>query len=372
MEIEVTQEKLARALGSVSRVAAGAKATLPILSNVLIRAENNRVSLTATNLDMAVVEYVPVIKAKDGMVTVPARLIAEFVSNLPKDEKIKLSVDGVKVKVSAGKYTSTINGVVADDFPELPEIDEKKAVKYEMTPDDFKLGVSEVIPAASGDTTRPAMTGVCFNTAEGNLYVTATDGYRIAEREFISKVSSEVMAIVPVASLSEVLRAIPEDIDEMELLFDETQVRFRMGEIEITSKLIDGTFPNCHEVIPSKMDDEIVLDLSELTRITRMAAVFSREVNQTITCELDKEKKVFVIASISNEVGENRSEMEADVKIDAKIKVDSKYLMYALNAMEEPAVRFGVGKVGAQTGVAVLLQNEKSNKYRHLIMPMDF
>ena len=128
MEFEIIQEKLNKALSIVSRVAAGTRATLPILNNVLIRVEGKIVSLTTTNLDMAVVDYLPVTKAKNGVVTVPARLLAEFVSNLPKGQKVKLSAKGTKVTVSAGKYISVINGVLADDFPEMPEIDEKHAV----------------------------------------------------------------------------------------------------------------------------------------------------------------------------------------------------------------------------------------------------
>ena len=367
MEIEVTGEKLSKALASVSRVAGGARATLPILSNVLIRAEKNRVSLTATNLDMAVVEYVPVVSAKDGVITVPAKLIAEFVSNLPKGEKISIKTEGVKVKISAGNYKSTINGVVADDFPELPEIDEKEAVKYKMGIDEFKVGISEVIAAVSNDTTRPALTGVYFNTAENNLYIAGTDGYRLAEKEFIKKVSSEVKAIVPAPSLQEVLRSISDDMDEIEMVFDKSQVRFRMGEIEITSKLIDGTYPDYRSLIPKDTDIEVLLDKNELLRITKMAAVFSREVNQSIICETDADKGVFAISSILNEVGENRSEIKVDVERSGKVKVDSRYLMAALNALEEPTVRFGM----AVKMAPVLIRNEKSDNYRHIVMPLN-
>ncbi|MBQ3441359.1 DNA polymerase III subunit beta [Candidatus Saccharibacteria bacterium] len=367
MEIEVTQEKLAKALASVSRVAAGARATLPILSNVLIRADKNKVSLVATNLDMAVVEYVPVISAKDGVVTVPAKIIAEFVNNLPKGEKISLKTEGVKVKISAGKYESVINGAMADDFPELPEIDEKKVVKYKMPADEFKVGVSEIIIATSNDTTRPALTGVYFNTDGGNLYIAATDGYRLAEKEFIKKVSSEVKAIVPAASLQEVLRSMSDDIEEVEIVFDESQVRFRMGEMEITSKLIDGTYPNYRSLIPEKTKIEVVIDKTEFLRITKMAAIFSREVNQSIVCETDAEKKVFAISSILNEAGENRSEVKVQVEESGKVRVDSRYLMAALNALEEPMVRFGM----SAENLPVLIRNEKSNKYRHIVVPAD-
>ena len=367
MEIEVSQEKLARALNIVSRVAVGAKSTLPILSNVLIKVDGGKVSFITTNLDMAVVDYVPVINAKDGTVTVPARLLAEFVQNLPRGEKIKIEVDGTKVKTSAGKYSSVINGAPADDFPELPEIDEKKAVIYRMGVDEFKVGIPEVIIAASGDTTRPALTGVYFNTADNKLFVAGTDGYRLAEREFISKVQSEVKAIVPTSSLQEVLRSISDDADEIEILFDEAQVRFRMGELEITSKLIDGTYPDYRQLIPKDNEVKALVDRDELNRIVKMAALFARESNRAISCETDADKKAFAVASVSNEVGENQSVIEANVNKSGKVKLDSRFLMDALNVLEEEKV-----KVEFSSGsTPVLLTNENDKKYRHIIMPLN-
>ncbi len=124
MEIEVLQDRLAKALNAVSRVAASTKAGLPILSNVLLRAEDNQLTLTATNMEMATVQYVNAKAKKNGTITVPAKLLAEFVSNLPKDNVLITTKDD-KLTISAGKYKSTINGILADDFPELPTIDEK-------------------------------------------------------------------------------------------------------------------------------------------------------------------------------------------------------------------------------------------------------
>lgn len=367
MELIVSREKLSKALNIVSRVAVGAKSTLPILSNVLIKAEKEKVSVTTTNLDMAIVDYVPVISAKDGLITVPARLLAEFVQNLPAGEKVKLVADKNKVKVTAGKFSSTINGISAEDFPELPEINEDKAVIYKMGVDDFKTGLSEVIVAASGDTTRPALTGVYFNTADGALYIAATDGYRLAEREFISKIKSDVSAIVPTASLQEVLRSIPEDAEEIEILFDDNQVRFRVGEVEITSKLIDGTFPDYRQLIPRDNEIKLEVNREELNRFVKIAALFARESNRAIICDADAKKGVFSVSSISNEVGENRSEIETKVNKSGKIKLDSRFLMDALNALEESEV-----KLEFTTGTTpILITNLKNEKYRHIIMPLN-
>ena len=213
MKIKVTQEKLSKALNNVSRIAVG-KVTLPILNNVLIRVDKKKVSLVTTNLDMAVIDFLPVSSSEDGVVTVPAKLLAEFVSNLPKGETIEIEAKDTKVTIASKKYSSTINGVIADDFPELPEINDKEAVVYKVNIDDFKNSINEVIIASSNDLTRPALTGVYFNTYNNSLAIAATDGYRLAEKILINKVESEVEAIIPATTLQEVLRSISDEIEE--------------------------------------------------------------------------------------------------------------------------------------------------------------
>ena len=366
MEIKILQEKLAKALNNVSRVAAGVRTTLPILSNVLIRVDDNRVSLTTTNLDMAVVSYLPATQSNNGVVTVPARLMAEFVSNLPRGEVVTISAKGEKVTIKAGGYTSTINGASAEDFPELPEIDDTKAVKFVIGVDEFKAGLTQVMVAASNDMTRPALTGVYFNTFEGALYLAATDGYRLAERKFIDKVDSEVMAIVPAVSLQEVLRSINEGIEEIEILFDETQVRFRLGEVEVTSKLMDGSFPDYRQLIPKQTEIGLELERDELIRITKLAALFAKEVGGSIVCESAAEKGVFTVASVANELGENSSEIKTEVGEDGKITLNSRFLLDALNVLDAKTIRFGF----SNKLDPVVLRNRDDNNYVHIIMPL--
>ena len=366
MEIKILQEKLAKALNNVSRVAAGARATLPILSNVLMRVDENKVTLTTTNLDMAVVSYLPVSQSKNGVVTVPARLVAEFVGNLPRGEMVEISAEGERVTIRSGGYVSTINGAPADDFPELPEMDDKKAVKFEVGVEEFKAGLTQVMVAASNDTTRPALTGVYFNTFEGALYLAATDGYRLAERKFIEKVESEVMAIVPATSLQEVLRSITEEVEAIEILFDETQVRFRMGEIEVTSKLMDGSFPDYRQLIPKQTEIEVELKRDELVRITKLAALFARESNGSITCSTSAERKVFAVAAVANELGENNSEMPVEVETDGKVTMNSRFVLDALNVLGGEVVKFGF----SNKLDPVVLRVKGDEKYVHIVMPL--
>ena len=366
MEIEVDQGKLAKALNAVSRVAAGARATLPVLNNVLIRVDGKKATLTTTNLDMAMVDYLPTSNVKNGVVTVPAKLLAEFVGNLPGGT-VKIMASGDKVTTTLGSYRSVMNGTPADDFPELPPIDEKKVVKYKMSVEEFRAGLAQVMIASSHDMTRPALTGIYFNTYDGDLYVAGTDGYRMAERKLIEKVKSEVSAIVPSNSLAEVMRSLSDEMEEIEFLFDETQVRFRLGEIEITSNLIDSSYPEYRQLLPKKSEVTVVVSRAELTRVTKLAALFARHTGRVIRCEAKASGKLSM-ASIANEYGENASEIDAKCSRDGKTMLDAKYLLDAIGVLEEDEVELGFAASGASP---VGIKNAKSNNYVHMIMPMN-
>lgn len=372
MKITVTQEKLSKALNIVSRIAVG-KVTLPILNNVLIRVNQKKVSLVTTNLDMAISNFLPVSSSEDGVITVPAKLLAEFVSNLPRGEKITIETESsqaglgdTKVTISAGNYSSTINGTVADDFPELPEIDEKSAVTYKMNVDEFKTGLNSVIIASSNDLSRPALTGVFFNTQNNQLAIAATDGYRLTEKILIDKVKSEVKAIVPATSLQEVLRSITDDLDIIEIAFSEDLVRFRLGENEIISKLTDASFPDYRQLIPKDNTIKATLDREELIRVTKLAALFSRAVGGSIICETTK-PDTFSVKSIANEFGENDSIIKAKVTENGKINLNSRFLLDALNALSESTLTFSFSDHLSP----ILIQNSKDTTYTHIIMPLN-
>lgn len=365
MKITVTQEKLNKALSNVSRITAS-KATLPILNNVLIRVAKKKVSLITTNLDMAMNDFLPVSNSEDGVITIPAKLLTEFISNLPKGETVEISSKDTKITIKAGQYTSTINGAIADDFPELPEINEKKAVTYKIGTDEFKTSLSQVIIASSNDLTRPALTGVYFNTSGKALRVAATDGYRLAEKKLINKVESEVKAIVPANSIQEVLRSISDENEEIEISFNDDLVRFRLGEIEIISKLIDASFPDYQKLIPKDSNISVTLNREELIRVTKLAALFSRSVGGSIICETIQ-PDTFSVKSIVNEFGENNSKISTTVEKSGKINLNSRFLLDALNATEEPEIEFKFSDRIAP----IVIRNKKNNDYTHIIMPLN-
>lgn len=362
MKLTVTQENLNRALQVVGRVASG-KTPLPILNNILFRVENNRLLLAATNLELAITQHVGSKIEREGSVTVPARLTGEFIANLPKGN-VELEVDGTKMHIRCGTYTSTINGMAPDEFPELPAIEEKQVITVPVP--DLKRSLQQTILVASSDDTRPVLTGVFCHSFEGSLYLAATDGYRLAERR-LAPTKQEVSAIIPVTTLQDVLRVITDDLAEIKMVFDDNQVRILLDDVEITSRLIDGAFPDYRSLIPKQSDIAITLPKDEFARVTKVASLFARESGGSVTLNADSAANKLSIHSVASQLGENTSEVEAEISADTQVTLNSRYLLEALSCIDtKQAVFHCSGKLAA----CVLTPGGDKPDYQHIIMPL--
>lgn len=362
MKVTVTQENFNRALSAVSRVASS-KTSLPILSNILLKTDKNRLCLAATNLEIASVCYIGAKVVGEGSLTIPARLVSEFVNNLPKGN-VDIKVDGTKFVISSGHYTSTINGIIADEFPALPTITPSSSLV--LAGDVLKQAISQTVVTASRDDTRPVLTGVLFHTNQGKLYMAATDGYRLSER-IVTETDQEIRALIPAPTLQEISRIISEENDEVTLHFDDSQVRFLIGDNEITSRLIEGKFPDYQQLIPKETDILATVKVSELTRITKIASLFARESGGSVTLRADEAEKTLSIHSIASQLGENTSETEAAVKGEGSVTLNSRYLIEALGCMETDEITFGFsGKLAP----CVLRPVGKQQNYQHIVMPL--
>jgi DNA polymerase-3 subunit beta len=364
MELIVTQEKLNKALAAVCRVAS-AKTQLPILNNILLRTDGNRLLVAATNLEIAITQYIGAKIVKPGSITVPARLMSEFIASLPK-ESVTLKVVNNNLHIESGTYKSIINGFIADDFPELPTINEKSSIQYSINVDDFKQAVSQTIIVTSNDSTRPVLTGIYWNSFEGKLYLAATDGYRLAERSLVDT-KSDVSAIIPSQTMQEVIRNITEESDGIDILFDETQVRFRINDTEIISQLIDGNFPDYRKLVPTSATTKIIINKSEFIQISKIAGLFARESGGSITMTASKDKNNLSLHSIASQLGENTSEAPAEVSEDGQITLNSRYLSEALSVVTGDSVEFSFN--GKLSPCLLKSTNPKTNYY-HIIMPL--
>lgn len=364
MELTVTQENLTRALGAASRVAS-TKTQLPILGNILLKTDGHRLLIAATNLEIASAQHIGAKIINEGAITVPARLITEFVASLPKTT-VTIKVTANKLHLTAEGYSSVINGAIADEFPELPAINEKTAVSYAINTTSLKQAITQTILTASSDATRPVLTGVFWHSHEGSLCLAATDGYRLSEKRLVAT-TSDVAAIIPTSTLQEVLRSINDDTNEVEVLFDESQVRFRLNEAEITSRLIDGNFPDYRQLIPATSETVVTIPRTEFAQITKVAGLFARESGGSIILTADAVGGKLSLHSIASELGENTSEANADVSADGQVTLNSRYLTDALGVIEGEDIVF---RFSGKLSPCVLSATQADADYQHVIMPM--
>jgi DNA polymerase-3 subunit beta len=361
MKLEVTQENLSRALSTVSRVA-HAKTSLPILNNILFKAEKNRLVLAATNLEIAITEHVGAKVSREGVITIPARLVGDYVANLPKGT-ITLSLDGTKLHIETENYKSSLNGVVADEFPALPEIED--ATKLVIPASILKRAIQQTILTVSHDETRPILTGIYLHTSEGALYMAGTDGYRLSERRVVES-SHEINAIIPAATLQDVVRVLPDDSDEVTLLINDQQAQFLLGDITITSRLIDGKYPDYRQLIPSESETTFTAQKDELNRIVKIASLFARESGGSITITTDQNKSLVSIHSLASQLGENTSELSAQPTSDGAITLNSRYVIEALGVVDASEIMFGFsGKLAP-----CVVKGIGDDSYIHIIMPL--
>jgi DNA polymerase-3 subunit beta len=229
----------------------------------------------------------------------------------------------------------------------------------------LKQAISQTVITASHDDTRPVLTGVLCHSYEGKLYFAATDGYRLAERE-LAKTDDIIKALIPASTLQEVARVIPEDIEEVTLLFDDGQVRFNIGDVEITSRLIDGNFPDYRQLIPKSTEIVATLQTTELVRITKIASLFARESGGSVTLHTDTTKNVVSIHSVASQLGENTSEAPAEVNGEGSVTLNSRYLIEALGCVESQTITFGFsGKLAP-----CVIRPIGDDTYQHIVMPL--
>lgn len=361
MKLQVTQENLAKALGNVSRVAS-TRGTLPILSNVLIKTVGNRLSIAATNLDIAINHYIGSKVSEEGSITVPARLMQDFVASLPSGV-IDLKLEDYKLHISTDQYQSVINGVSADDYPVMPAITEGK--KWNIPAKMLKTALQQVIVAASNDEARPVLTGVYLHSHDGSLYMVATDSYRLAEKR-LTKTKEDINLLIPASALQDLLRIISESEDSVEVTHDDQQVLFRVGDIELVTRLIEGAYPDYRKLIPTAFTSSALVKRADITNVTKVSSLFARESAGSVTINLDEKKSELSIRSIASQLGENTSSATAEVTGDGVITLNSRYILDALHVLGGESVKFSFnGKLEP-----TVLTDPKADDYIHVIMPL--
>jgi len=372
MKVTCLQENLARGLGIVGRAVA-VRSTLPITSNVLISTEHGRIKLAATNLDIALSCWIGGQIEDEGAITVPARLITDFVNSLPAEKiAMTLAPRSRQVKLVCARNEATIGGMDADDFPPIPAVE---GDALDLDARTLREAIAQVVFSAATDDSRPVLTGVDLVVEGNKLTLAAADGFRLAVRtiDLKKKAGERQEVIVPAKALSELSRLLQDQDEPVKMTFNanKTQVLFRLKDVELVAQLIQGTFPDYSRLIPKEWGSRAVVEVKDFLQETKIASIFARDgsgiVRITFLAGEDGKPGEMTISARAEEIGDNSGVLDAQVEGDAsKIAFNGKYLQEVLQVLD--GGRVALETTGpSQPGVIRPIDNDN---YIHVVMPM--
>lgn len=273
MKFRCDRDLLSEALQTVQR-GVSTRPGIPALTGVLMSVGEGELALTTTDLEVTTEVRLPVDAKEDGSVLVPARLLADMVKALAPDA-VDFETDGSQATVTCRSFEGTIRCLAAEDFPAVRDVD---GVKVTVDAQAFAEGVGQVARAASRDEARPVLTGVLLEANREGLTIAATDSYRLAVRELRATGEGEARALVPERAISEAGRAAgSEEKGEVEVVIGDAQAAFRVGTLRMTSRLIEGEFPNYRQLLPEPGENRLAVGRVELLEAVRRVGLLARE-----------------------------------------------------------------------------------------------
>ena len=404
MRLSCLQENLSRGLGFVAS-AVPARTTYPVMQNVLIATDNARLKLSATNQEIAISTWIGAQIDEEGTVTVPARLLTEFTNSLPAERvDLRYTEQPVGMSVQCARFSAQINGAPANEFPPIPTVDSGVAGRV-----DTKVltdAIRHVGIAAATEDSRPVLTGVKVEITGDKFTFAAADGFRLGvyNGRLIEPLSQDVEFIIPAKALSEVSRLAGNQPDPVEFTVTDppSQALFRLNNIEVVANLLQGTFPNYAQLVPTQFENRTVVYLEEFIRATRAASIFARDgsgivrlminaandatndagddaasdaaddaasdaADDAASDAVNKESGKMLVLSRAEEVGENQGEIDAKIEGgEAKIAFSSRYLTEVLNVLETNQVALETNSPSSP-GV---IRPVGDDKYVHVVMPI--
>ena len=366
MKINCSTEELSKGVQTIQS-ALSSRTTLPILLNFLIETEESKLKMISTDLQMGVKHYIKAEIENGGSVTIPAKKFSDILHTLQPGQEVFLSIDEEnKVLVKCGRSRFVINGAPKSEYPVLPEFNKKAS--FEVSAAELAGMIKRTIFAASSDETRYVLNGVLWSGSGGILEMVATDGRRLATaaRSIIPK-DKDFRAIVPTKILAEIIRligALSDSEEKIGVSITENQIAFQTSETTMLSRLVEGSFPNYEQVIPSKKDISVELDTKALLTITKQASLCSQDRSGSVKLSF---KKGRLHVSAASQTLEFEDEIPIDYKgDDLTIAFNPQFVMEGLKAMETDSVR-----IGLTTPVnPALIEPMGEEGYKYVVMPM--
>lgn len=364
MRLTCTQKDLLHALTTTNK-AVDASSTLPVLNNVLLKAEGKKLYFTSTNLEVAITYHVETSVKNEGAITIPSKLFTSYINYL-KEDKIEIIVEGSDIQIKTSDSKTRIKGIPATEFPPIPAVEKEGGMTVKAR--DLNTAIKQVVFAAALNTTRPILSGVYFVVEKNELKMVSTDSYRLSEKNIsITQVTGNIDCIVPAKTIIE-LGSILDGVDGEEsvaIVVSKNQAMFTVGPIELITRLIEGKFPNYEQIIPKTFKTKVESDAAAFSLVLKRINIFAKENNNKIILRIADGK--VLVTTESTQYGEGEIILEAQTEGQGnEIALNSQFLLDALGSM-------GGGKVELQIGdktTAVMLKPKEGKGYTHIIMPL--
>lgn len=378
MKVTVLQENLAHGLSIVSR-AVQARSTLPVLANILVATDEGRLRLSATNLELGITCWIGAKISDEGSTTVPARTFTDLVSTLSdKQVEMALTVRTQTLNVRCGASNTDLKCIDAQEFPPMPVTDLTQGIQLNVA--DMREMIQQVVFAASSDEARPVLTGVLVKVSGNQLTMAGADGFRLSVRkaELSVPVAKPVSVIVPARALGELARIISDSDQSLVMVMPpgRGQVVFRLRDAELSSQLIEGTYPDYEQIIPRRCDTRAVLSTALFQKACRQAEIFAREgthiARLNITPGGELKPGTVEITGRSDETGFNENVMDASIEGKALIiAFNVRYLREVLDVIKTPNVALETTHDTSPGVIRPVGSSEAGvENYLHVIMPM--
>ncbi|HSC19957.1 MAG TPA: DNA polymerase III subunit beta [Rhizomicrobium sp.] len=371
MKITIERGAFLKALSHVQSVVER-RNTIPILSNVMIEAAKGGVKLTATDLDIEIVESLAADVLRNGATTAPAHMLYDIVRKLPEGSQVQaelLSAEGGRLAVSSGSVRFELACLPKEDFPQmtagaLPH-------RFRLPAADLKRLIDKTKFAISTEETRFYLNGIYLHSAKtgkaGAMRAVATDGHRLArfELDLPDGASDMPGIIVPRKTVQELRRLLDDTDDAIDVSLSDTKIQFVSGSVELTSKLIDGTFPDYQRVIPANNDKALSLEAKDFSQSVDRVSTISADKTRAVKLNLAKDK---VILSVVNpESGTATEEVGASyTAAPIEIGFNARYLLDITSQIEGKDVRFLLHDAGSPT----LIEDPEDGRTLYVLMPM--
>lgn len=358
------KDKLEYAVGIAERFTSR-NTSLPVLENILLETRTNSLTLTSTNLEYAARVTVSGNGTGEERLIIPAKIFNALLQSI-NDSKIELGFKKNTLCIKTPSLGTKLNGYGGDDFPIIPRVTSTADFAIEAAL--LAQGLEKVIPAVSTSEFKPELNGVYFKITPARLYLAATDTFRLAEKTIALSKRSEDRThsfILPQKVARELIRVLSQaETEDTRLVLGENQILFSINGIEITSRLIEGNFPEYNSIIPKEFETNCFINKAEAAQAVRTSSIFSSRLSNVL---LEFNQKHLNISSVNPEVGEHSAKIPASLSgKDSSIQFNHRFLLDGINAIDEEEILFGVNN----ENTPAVIRNKSDGSFLYLIMPL--